>query len=63
MDMLTADVTDIGEVVPGDEVVFLGEQGNSATQTLDAREMASAISTIPYEILCRLGSRVHRSYR
>jgi alanine racemase len=63
MDMLTADVTDIDSVNPGDEVVFLGSQGERAAQTLDAREMASAISTIPYEILCRLGSRVVRSYR
>jgi alanine racemase len=63
MDMLTADVTHIDEVNPGDEVVFLGAQGDDATQTLDAREMAAAISTIPYEILCRLGSRVHRLYR
>jgi alanine racemase len=63
MDMLTADVTDIGDVDPGDEVVFLGSQGEGATQSLDAREMASAISTIPYEVLCRLGARVHRSYR
>jgi alanine racemase len=63
MDMLTADVTDIGDVDPGDEVIFLGAQGDSAAQTLDAREMASAISTTPYEILCRLGSRVHRLYR
>ena len=63
MDMLTADVTEIDEVNPGDEVVFLGCQGESAIQTLDAREMAAAISTIPYEVLCRLGARVHRTYR
>lgn len=63
MDMLTADVTDIGGVDPGDEVVFLGAQGEGAAQTLDAREMAGAVSTIPYEILCRLGSRVQRIYR
>ncbi|HUE86452.1 MAG TPA: alanine racemase, partial [Vicinamibacterales bacterium] len=63
MDMLTADVTDIGDVNPGDEVVFLGSQGAEVAQTLDAREMASAVSTIPYEILCRLGSRVQRMYR
>jgi alanine racemase len=62
MDMLTADVTDIGEVNPGDEVVFLGSQGESPLQTLDAREMASTISSIPYEVLCRLGARVHRLY-
>ncbi len=59
MDMLTADVTDIGGVGPGDEVVFLGSQGG---QLIDAREMAAWIGTIPYEILCRLGSRVERKY-
>ena len=59
MDMLTADVTDIDGVGPGDEVVFLGSQ---AGQIIDAREMAAWIGTIPYEILCRLGSRVERKY-
>jgi alanine racemase len=59
MDMLTADITDIDGVGTGDEVVFLGEQG---MQRIDAREMASWIGTIPYEILCRLGSRVERKY-
>jgi alanine racemase len=62
MDMLTADVTDIGDVNPGDDVVFLGTQGGAPQQTLDAREMAHAVSTIPYEILCRLGARVQRTY-
>jgi alanine racemase len=59
MDMLTVDVTEIGSVGPGDEVVFLGSQGGA---TIDAREMAAWIGTIPYEILCRLGSRVERKY-
>jgi alanine racemase len=63
MDMLTADVTDIAEVNPGDEAVFLGSQGESAAQMVDAREMAASIGTIPYEVLCRLGSRVHRLYK
>jgi alanine racemase len=63
MDMLTADVTDIGDVDPGDEVVFLGSQGEGAGQRIDAREMAGGIGTIPYEVLCRLGARVVRSYR
>lgn len=62
MDMLTVDVTDVGDVAPGDEVVFLGSQGPSPWQTIDAREMASWIGTIPYEVLCRLGSRVERRY-
>jgi alanine racemase len=59
MDMLTVDVTDIDGVGPGDEVVFLGSQGENS---IDAREMADWIGTIPYEILCRLGSRVERKY-
>jgi alanine racemase len=59
MDMLTVDVTDISGVGPGDEVVFLGTQGG---KSIDAREMADWIGTIPYEILCRLGSRVERKY-
>lgn len=62
MDMLTVDVTDHGDVDPGDEVVFLGSQGPSAVQTIDAREVASWIGTIPYEVLCRLGTRVERRY-
>jgi len=62
MDMLTVDVTDIGEVSPGDEVVFLGRQGHESWQRIDAREMASWIDTIPYEVLCRLGARVERAY-
>lgn len=62
MDMLTADVTDIDAVGTGDEVVFLGSQGDQPQQTIDAREMAAWIDTIPYEILCRLGSRVERKY-
>jgi len=63
MDMLTADVTDIQDVSPGDEAVFLGSQGDTAAQMVDAREMAANIGTIPYEVLCRLGARVHRVYR
>jgi alanine racemase len=62
MDMLTVDVTDIDAVGPGDEVVFLGSQGTEPQQTIDAREMADWIDTIPYEVLCRLGSRVERKY-
>lgn len=59
MDMLTADVTGIEGVGPGDEVVFLGSQGD---KSIDAREMAAWIGTIPYEVLCRLGARVERRY-
>jgi alanine racemase len=63
MDMLTADVTDISDVNPGDQAVFLGSQGDLTWQSVDAREMAANIGSIPYEVLCRLGARVHRLFR
>jgi alanine racemase len=62
MDMPTVDVTAIEGVSTGDEVVFLGSQGPASWQTIDAREMAAWIGTIPYEVLCRLGARVERRY-
>jgi alanine racemase len=62
MDMITVDVTDVGEVQPGDEVVILGRQGSESWQQIDAREVASAIGTIPWEIVCRLGTRIERQY-
>jgi alanine racemase len=58
MDMLTADVTGL-DVSPGDDVVLIGTQGQ---ERIDAREMAAQIGTIPYEILCRIGSRIERVY-
>jgi alanine racemase len=62
MDMLTVDVTDLSVVRPGDEVVLLGRQGDQSWQRIDAREMAAAIGTIPWEIVCRLGTRIERQY-
>jgi alanine racemase len=58
MDMLTVDVTGL-EVFPGDDAVILGEQGHDR---IDAREMAATIGTIPWEIVCRVGSRIERQY-
>ena len=58
MDMLMADVTGL-DVSPGDEVVIIGAQGG---ERIDVREMAAQIGTIPYEILCRIGSRIERVY-
>ena len=62
MDMMTVDVTDLDDVSPGDEVVIIGRQGNESWQQIDAREMAAAIGTIPYEIVCRIGARIERQY-
>jgi alanine racemase len=58
MDMLIADVTGL-DASPGDEVVIIGRQGDDR---IDVREMAAQIGTIPYEILCRIGSRIERVY-
>ena len=62
MDMITVDVTDLDAVQPGDEVVILGRQGSESWQQIDAREVAAAIGTIPWEIVCRLGTRIERQY-
>jgi alanine racemase len=62
MDMITVDVTKVGDVQPGDEVVILGRQGSESWQQIDARELAAAIGTIPWEIVCRLGTRIERQY-
>jgi alanine racemase len=58
MDMLMVDVTGL-DVSPGDEVVIIGRQG---TEEITAREMAAAIGTIPWEVVCRLGARIERKY-
>jgi alanine racemase len=62
MDMLTIDVTGLGDVQPGDEVVLIGRQGDESWQQIDAREMAAVIGTIPWEVVCRLGTRVERVF-
>jgi len=62
MDMMMVDVTGLEDVAPGDEVVIIGRQGSESWQQIDAREMAAAIGTIPYEIVCRIGSRIERQY-
>ena len=62
MDMITVDVTAVDAVQPGDEVVLIGRQGPETWQQIDVREMAAAIGTIPYEIVCRIGARIERQY-
>jgi alanine racemase len=58
MDMLIADVTGM-DATPGDEVVIIGRQGDDR---IDVREMAATIGSIPWEIVCRIGSRIERVY-
>jgi alanine racemase len=62
MDMMTVDVSELDTVEPGDEVVILGRQGDERWQRIDAREMAAWIGTIPWEIVCRIGTRIERQY-
>jgi alanine racemase len=58
MDMIMADVTGT-EVSPGDEVVIIGKQDAGE---IAVRELAAAIGTIPWEVVCRVGSRIQRVY-
>ena len=58
MDMTMIDVTGL-DVSTGDEVVIVGEQGSEA---IGMREVAASIGTIPYELLCRVGTRIERQY-
>src|SRR5688572_1691808 len=58
MDMITVDVSDV-TVDTGDEVVIIGRQGDDR---IEVREIAAAIGTNPYEVLCRVGTRIERIY-
>ena len=58
MDMTTIDVTGL-DVHTGDEVVIVGEQQGAE---IGMREIAASIGTIPYELLCRVGTRIERLY-
>ena len=58
MDMTMIDVTGL-EVHTGDEVVIVGEQQG---ESIGMRETAASIGTIPYELLCRVGTRIERRY-
>lgn len=59
MSLTTVDVTGIPGVDVGDEVIIIGE---SANRKITAWEHATTASTIPYEILCNISSRVPRVY-
>ncbi|MEM9728734.1 MAG: alanine racemase [Myxococcota bacterium] len=59
MDLTTVDVSTVPDVSIGDEVLLLGTQGE---ESLDARDLAAATGTIPYEILTNVSRRVPRLY-
>lgn len=58
MDQTMIDVTDVPGVCLGDEVVLYG----GGVDYLNVSEIAAAIGTIPYEVLCAIGPRVPRVY-
>ena len=59
MDQIMADVSDAGPVIPGDQAVLIGKQGENS---ILAHELASLTGTIPYEILLAISKRVPRVY-
>ncbi|MDD5506035.1 MAG: alanine racemase, partial [Candidatus Omnitrophica bacterium] len=54
-------MVDVGKFKPrlGDEVVLIGRQGK---ERITCEELATLAGTIPYEIVCGLGSRIPRIY-
>lgn len=60
MDQCMIDVTDVGTVKVGDEVVLLGQEGSIK---FDADDIADLIDTINYEVVCMIGKRVPRVYK
>ena len=58
MDQLFLDVTNIPDVRPGDEAVFIGESGAAS---ISAEQAASWCGTITNELLSRLGKRLERT--
>lgn len=59
MDLTLIDVTDIPGVEVGDEVILIGRSEHCR---ITALEIAGALGTVPYEVLCSIGKRVPRIY-
>ena len=59
MDQFMVDVSHISDVNVEDEVVIFGSQGDKC---IPIEEIAEALGTINYEIMCMIGKRVPRLY-
>lgn len=59
MNLTMVSLEQVAEVSPGDEVVFLGEQGG---ETIRGDDMALWADTISYEIFCSIGIGNPRQY-
>ena len=60
MDQFLVDVTEVGNVSIGEEVVLIGKQGG---EEITATEVAEKLGTINYEVVCSIGKRVPRIYK
>ena len=59
MDLMMIDVSKIGNVRVGEEVVLMGRDGS---EEISCAELAEHAGTITWEIITRIGSRVRRVY-
>lgn len=59
MDLTAVEAGGQLQVRQGDEVCLIGRQGDAE---ISVQEVAEWCSTIPYEVLCRIGKRVPRIY-
>lgn len=59
MDQFMIDITDIQNVKVQDEVVLVGKQGNNE---LSMEEVSNLAHSFNYELPCRVGTRVPRTY-
>ncbi|GAB6139054.1 alanine racemase [Halanaerobaculum tunisiense] len=59
MDQFMIDVSEVGAVKVGDEVVLIGKSGN---EEITATELANRIGTINYEVVCMVSKRIPRVY-
>ena len=59
MDQCMIDVTDAPGVKQGDEVILMGNDGKN---TISAEDIANAVDTVNYEILCSFGQRLPKVF-
>ncbi len=59
MDMCMFDVSGIGEVKEGDQIILFGRAEDGVT----ADDLAAAMGTINYEVVSALGSRIPRIFK
>ncbi|MBU3104439.1 alanine racemase [Clostridium gasigenes] len=60
MDQCMIDITDVGPVKVGDEVILIGEDQGIK---FNADDIAKLLNTINYEVLCLIGKRIPRVYK